>query len=201
MSKRTIVLSRYFEENVQLVAGMCTKCYEEAEVKVVGVNRAFLRQARKACVGKKREWVAPRSPHNLIEESFDDAWSLLTATIFLNKTSGAIAKPRLDEFLRDYPNPHEVLCKRPEDLEVYFRELGLFKKRSEQIWRMSHDYVHKPWKKPRELYGIGKYGEDAYRIFILGDLTAEPTDRYLRIYLDWVKIKLKQDRDFFADRS
>ena len=35
------------------------------------------------------EWTPPRSPYNLIQESlFHDPWKLLTATIFLQKTTG-----------------------------------------------------------------------------------------------------------------
>ncbi|KAF5281863.1 hypothetical protein FQR65_LT14507 [Abscondita terminalis] len=159
------ILSRFFDENVQLVAGVCAKCYEEAEVKVVAVNRAFLAQPRRTKIDLKKlkrvtkktdaRWIAPRSPHNLIEESLEDAWSLLVATIFLNKTSGASARPRLDQFLSDHPNPHEVLRKGVEELRPYFDELGLQRTRAEQVWRMSHDYVHKSWRSPKELYGIG----------------------------------------------
>lgn len=44
----------------------------------------------------------------------------------------------------------------------------------------------KGWRKSvRELYGIGKYGEDAYRLFCLGDFEVEPDDRFLRIYKGW----------------
>ncbi|KAF5290064.1 hypothetical protein FQA39_LY14845 [Lamprigera yunnana] len=208
---RRIVLSRFFDENVQLVSGMCAKCYEEAEAKITGVNRAFLRRyndsnnnvtARKVNISRlhtisdnKKVWRAPRSPHNLIEESMENGWSILVATIFLNKTSGMYARSHLEDFLRDFENPHEVLRKKPEDLEVYFVDLGLQKRRAEQVWKMSYDYVHKKWKYPIELYGIGKYGDDAYRIFILGDLTVQPIDRFLKIYVAWAKMTLKKDRD------
>lgn len=130
-------------------------------------------------------WTPPRSPHNLIEESlYHDPWSLLVATIFLNRTSCASARPFVEKFLEDHPEPASVLRKRPEDLEPYFELLGL-RKRAEHVWRMTRDYVGGGWKDVGELYGIGRYGRDAYRMFCLGDLEVEPTDRFLRIYKGW----------------
>jgi methyl-CpG-binding domain protein 4 len=147
---------------------------------------------RQAAKNKKPRWVAPRSPHDLVEESIiDNPWGILVATIFLNKTKAFKAKPLLDKFLEDYPDPRSVLAKRPEDLDPYFAELGL-KKRALQTWRMSHDYVHKPWRSVRELFGIGRYGEDAFRIFCLGDFSVEPQDRVLKIYHAWY---LLQEQD------
>lgn len=66
---------------------------------------------------------------------------------------------------------------------------------------MSHDYVHKDWESVRELYGIGKYGQDAYRMFCLGDLNVEPTDRFLKIYQAWYKMKEKEEHIGDAGRS
>lgn len=142
-------------------------------------------------------WTPPRSPHNLIEEDYvSNPWGLLVATIFLNKTNGKLAKSYIDDFLRNYPDPHSVIEKSPAELESYFDDLGL-KKRAEHIWKMSKDFVSKSWRHARELHGIGKYGDDAFRLFCLGDLSVEPSDRYLKIYHSWVKNKDKwKDNDW-----
>lgn len=51
-------------------------------------------------------WIPPKSPFNLIQESlFHDPWKLLIATIFLNRTSGGKAIPIMWDFLKRYPNP------------------------------------------------------------------------------------------------
>lgn len=145
-------------------------------------------------------WSPPKSPHNLIEESlYRDPWSLLVATIFLNKTSCMIARPFVEKFLEDHPDPRAVLRKSPGDLEPYFSPIGL-KKRSEQVWKMSYDYLNKKWKDARQLYGIGKYGEDAYRMFCLGDLDVEPTDRFLKIYKAWYKQEGRKFVEEVSDR-
>lgn len=198
---KTSVLSKYFDNNVYLVAGVCSRCYLEADddVTIIAVNRKFLeeveiRQKLQFETKTKPLWSPPRSPHNLIEETFRDPWPLLVATIFLNKTSCKNARPFVEDFLADFESPVEVLRKKPSDLQKYFSKLGLFQKRAEQVWKMSYDFIYKNWKHPTELYGIGEYGADAYSIFILGDLNVEPKDRFLRIYRDWAKMKLKELR-------
>lgn len=105
------------------------------------------------------------------------------------------AKPYIEEFIKDYPTPELVIRKKPADLEPYFTNIGL-KKRAVQVWRMSHDFLHKKWKDVGELYGIGRYGSDAYRIFCLGDLESEPMDRFLKIYRAWyIQESKKCDND------
>ena len=52
------------------------------------------------------DWIPPKSPYNLIQESlFHDPWKLLIATIFLNRTTGGKAIPVMWEFFRKFPNP------------------------------------------------------------------------------------------------
>ena len=47
--------------------------------------------------------------------------------------------------------------------------------------------MHKPWKYPIELYGIGKYGNDSYRIFCVNEWKlVRPKDRMLNKYHEWL---------------
>ncbi|CAG9821382.1 unnamed protein product [Phaedon cochleariae] len=131
-------------------------------------------------------WKPPRSPHNLIEEFlYQDPWSLLVATIFLNKTNCTVARHHLLRFLQDHRSPRDVLDKSLQDLEKYFVGVGLQRTRALQLYRMSYDFLFKKWTSVVELYGIGHYGECAFRMFCLGDFSVEPKDRYLRIYKGW----------------
>ncbi|XP_057671977.1 uncharacterized protein LOC130903745 [Diorhabda carinulata] len=138
-------------------------------------------------------WIPPRSPHNLIEESlYTDPWALLVATIFLNRTSCVVARPYVFWFLSENPDPLTVLDKFPSDLEKYFVNIGLRKTRAVQIYRMSYEFLFKPWKNVSQLFGIGEYGECAYRMFCLGDFTVQPKDRFLKIYKAWYDKLLNQ---------
>nr|XP_023016715.1 uncharacterized protein LOC111506019 [Leptinotarsa decemlineata] len=140
-------------------------------------------------------WIPPRSPHNLIEERlYHDPWALLTATIFLNRTSCTVARPFVFWFLTENPGPLKVLDQFPKDLEKYFCDLGLHSTRAVQVYRMSYDFLFKNWKNASELYGIGNYGENAFRMFCLGDFSVEPKDRFLKIYKAWyLKLYLKSE--------
>ncbi|KAL3272270.1 hypothetical protein HHI36_022751 [Cryptolaemus montrouzieri] len=135
------------------------------------------------------KWIPPISPHNLIEEKFyHDPWALLVVTIFLNRTSCRMALPYIENFFTNFKGPYDILKTEITELEPYFINIGLVRTRATQVWRMSYDFVHKEWTDVNELYGVGKYAEDAYRIFHLGDFSVEPTDRYLKIYKAWYQM-------------
>lgn len=73
-------------------------------------------------------------------------------------------------------------------LEDLIRPLGMQKKRTQTLKRMSAQYVSGNWKQAKDLHGIGKYGDDAYRIFILGDWrNVEPKDHALNDYHEHLK--------------
>ncbi|CAH2052029.1 unnamed protein product, partial [Iphiclides podalirius] len=128
----------------------------------------------------------PTSPHYVIEEEFSrNPWAMLIATIFLTKTSGKTARRYIKSFFEEYPTPYDVLSDCPTSLERFFENLGL-RKRGHMIWKLSYQFVSSKWRRASDLCGIGKYGEDAYRIFCLGHTDVNPGDRYLKLYLDWL---------------
>ncbi|KAJ2942853.1 hypothetical protein O0L34_g15042 [Tuta absoluta] len=129
----------------------------------------------------------PISPHYVFEEEFSsNPWALLIATIFLTKTTGKAARRYVKSFFEEFPTPYHVLGENPARLETFFENLGL-KKRGQTIWKLSYQFVSSKWRRASDLYGIGKYGEDAYRIFCLGHTDLDPGDRYLKLYLDWLR--------------
>jgi hypothetical protein len=49
------------------------------------------------------------------------------------------------------------------------------------------DYVTKNWKNAKELFGIGKYGNDSYKIFCVNQWkSVRPTDVKLKKYVNWL---------------
>ena len=73
--------------------------------------------------------------------------------------------------------------------------LGMQRKRTQTLKRMSVEYAAGGWKQAKELHGIGKYGDDAYRIFILGDWRAvDPKDHALTDYHEHL-VKTLGDRN------
>ncbi|XP_075014639.1 methyl-CpG-binding domain protein 4 isoform X2 [Calonectris borealis] len=135
-----------------------------------------------------RKWTPPRSPFNLVQETlFHDPWKLLIATIFLNKTSGKMAIPVLWEFLKKYPSPEITRTADWKEMSELLKPLGLYELRAKTIIKFSGEYLSKRWKYPIELHGIGKYGNDSYRIFCVNEWKeVQPQDHKLNVYHAWL---------------
>ncbi|XP_069871714.1 methyl-CpG-binding domain protein 4-like [Dipodomys merriami] len=135
-----------------------------------------------------KKWTPPRSPFNLVQETlFHDPWKLLIATIFLNRTSGKMAIPVLWEFLEKYPSADVARAADWRDVSELLRPLGLYDLRAKTIIKFSDEYLTKQWKYPIELHGIGKYGNDSYRIFCVNEWKqVHPEDHKLNKYHDWL---------------
>ncbi|KAM9133239.1 methyl-CpG-binding domain protein 4 isoform 2-T2 [Pangshura tecta] len=135
-----------------------------------------------------RKWTPPRSPFNLVQETlFHDPWKLLIATIFLNKTSGKMAIPVLWEFLEKYPSPEVARTADWKEMSELLKPLGLYELRAKTIIKFSDEYLTKQWRYPIELHGIGKYGNDSYRIFCVNEWKeVHPQDHKLNTYQAWL---------------
>ncbi|XP_027719869.1 methyl-CpG-binding domain protein 4 isoform X2 [Vombatus ursinus] len=135
-----------------------------------------------------KKWTPPRSPFNLVQETlFHDPWKLLIATIFLNRTSGKMAIPVLWEFLERYPSAEVARAADWKDVSDLLKPLGLYDLRAKTIIKFSDEYLTKQWKYPIELHGIGKYGNDSYRIFCVNEWKqVHPKDHKLNKYHDWL---------------
>ncbi|KAK3540106.1 hypothetical protein QTP70_025796 [Hemibagrus guttatus] len=135
-----------------------------------------------------RKWTPPRSPFNLVQETlFHDPWKLLVATIFLNRTSGKLAIPVLWQFFERYPSAEVTRSSDWKPLADLMQPLGLNSLRAKTLVRFSDEFLTKSWRYPDELYGIGKYGNDSYRIFCVGDWReVTPNDHKLNKYHAWL---------------
>lgn len=135
-----------------------------------------------------KKWTPPRSPFNLVQETlFHDPWKLLIATIFLNRTSGKMAIPVLWEFLEKYPSAEVARTADWREVSELLKPLGLYDLRAKTIIKFSDEYLTKQWKYPIELHGIGKYGNDSYRIFCVNEWKqVHPEDHKLNKYHDWL---------------
>ncbi len=141
-------------------------------------------------------WIPPKSPYNLIQEQlWEDPWRIFVACIFCNLTKRVQSEPYMWKFFDKYPDAMSASSARPEEIEEMIQPLGLSKRRSVSLVRMSNDYLQKKWKDhPEVLYGIGKYASDAYRIFCLGQWkSVEPRDGALVNYHNFLKKKYSSD--------
>ncbi|XP_038666777.1 methyl-CpG-binding domain protein 4 [Scyliorhinus canicula] len=134
------------------------------------------------------KWIPPRSPFKLVQETlFHDPWKLLIATILLNKTSGKKAIPVLWDFLERYPSAEVARVADWKEVAELLRPLGLYELRAKAIAKFSDEFLTKQWRYPIELHGIGKYGNDSYRIFCVKEWKeVQPQDHKLNKYWAWL---------------
>ncbi|XP_066285297.1 nucleolar protein dao-5-like [Branchiostoma lanceolatum] len=134
------------------------------------------------------KWTPPRSPFNLVQEHlFHDPWKLLVATIFLQRTTGQAAIPLMWEFFRRWPSPEVTREADWKPISELLQPLGLYQKRAKTLIRFSDEFLTKDWTYPDELHGIGKYGNDSYRIFCVNEWRqVMPSDHKLNDYHNWL---------------
>ena len=127
-------------------------------------------------------WIPPK--FGLIQEKYwPDGWKILVCCLCLNLTKRAQMEPVVEEMFQRWPTPSALASASDTDLEDLIRPLGMQRKRTQTLKRMSAEYAAGGWTQAKELHGIGKYGDDAYRIFILGDWRAvQPNDHALNNY-------------------
>jgi methyl-CpG-binding domain protein 4 len=133
-------------------------------------------------------WKPPKSPYNLIQEQlYEDPWKILVACIFCNLTRRNTAEPLIWEYFEKYPCPDVARKASIEELAIFLKPIGLSSRRAKALVKMSQEYIEKDWKEPIELYGIGKYANDAWKIFCTSSWKeVQPKDHALTWYHDWL---------------
>ena len=130
------------------------------------------------------------SPYGLLQEQLDkDPWKIFVCCIFCNLTKRVQAEPYFWEVLKRWPMPNELSLANKKELIELIQPLGLSRRRAKALKKMSYEYIHKQWKdNPKSLYGIGKYGSDAYLIFCTPHWEdVKPKDGALVNYHNWLK--------------
>lgn len=135
------------------------------------------------------------SPYALMQEEFrDDPWKLLVGCIMLNQTSAKQARPVWERFFVTWPSPQSLLSRDDidsliRDITDVIRPLGFQNRRARSIWHMTVDYVTmRPDLNPsliNDVYGIGKYAADSFKIFVEGKIVIDVQDKELKNYVKW----------------
>jgi methyl-CpG-binding domain protein 4 len=102
----------------------------------------------------------------------------------LNQTTGKQVHQIIKELFRKYPTPQKMAEANPNYICSIIKSCGLYNKRSLALIRFSQEYLEKDWMEPKELFAIGKYGQDSFDIFIRGK-RVKPDDKELKKYIKW----------------
>lgn len=135
-------------------------------------------------------WTPPKSPYTLLQEQiYDDPWKVFVCCIFCNLTRRLTAEPIFWQVIKRWPDAQSLSKANINDLIDMIKDLGLSQRRAKALIKMSDDYINKDWKvDPTQLYGVGKYASDAYRIFCRGGWRdVEPKDGALVNYRNYLK--------------
>jgi methyl-CpG-binding domain protein 4 len=120
----------------------------------------------------------------IIQQEFQhDPWKMLIGCIMLNQTSNKNVRQVIYSFFDKWPTPQSVIEADPVEIREHIRPLGFYNLRTTRIQRFSQEYITKSFSNASELYGIGKYADDSYEIFIKGNLNVQPTDKILLRFL------------------
>jgi len=155
-------------------------------------------------IASKTRWSPPESPYDLIQETYhEDPWKLLVATMFISKPSDESpddvwgdpppvlesrrARPLLEKFFGRWPTAKAARNADRADVRELIEPLRLGDETAQLIVRFSDEYVNSKYKLPTELSGVGRLGNDSYRIFVQGQWKqVRPKDHMLSIYHNWL---------------
>ena len=119
----------------------------------------------------------------MVQQQVENEWQHMVSVICLNQTGRKKVKKILPSFFEKFPTPEALLQSNKEVIATHLQELGMKHVRSHRIWRMTEEYLTWDGEDARELFGIGKYGSDSYRIFYKNEIPDNVQDKELRRYI------------------
>ena len=120
----------------------------------------------------------------MVQQQIEGEWQHMVAVICLNQTGRKKVKKVLPGFFKKYPNAWKLLLSDKDTIAEMLKDLGMKNVRANRIWRMSCDFIDWDGKDATELFGIGKYGSDSYRIFFKNEIPDNVQDKELKRYIN-----------------
>jgi len=120
----------------------------------------------------------------MVQQQVDNVWQHMVGVICLNCTGRKQVKAVLPTFFKRWPTHSAFLHATRKQIEEVIAPLGMRKVRAERLYRMSEQFGDWDGEDATELYGIGKYGSDSYRLFYKKELPENVGDHELQRYID-----------------
>ena len=121
--------------------------------------------------------------HIIQEDYKNDPWKVLVCCILLNQTSNKQVRPLIRDFFLKWPNSFSVTKENITNISEFIKTTGFQNVKSKRIKDFSNVW-YSGERDPLKFPGIGRYGLEAWRIFVLGDTNFIPVDKKLKIYLE-----------------
>jgi endonuclease III len=107
----------------------------------------------------------------------------MVAVICLNQTYRKQVKECLPLLFNKWPTAEKMSRAPLRSIQKVIRPLGMWKVRSKRLKKMSQQFPEWDQKEASDLYGIGRYGSDSYKIFYLNKTKIKVEDKELKKYL------------------
>ena len=119
----------------------------------------------------------------MVQQQVENVWQHMVGVICLNKTRREKVKKMLPAFFKEFPTAIHLLQSDKDKIAEMLKDLGMKHVRANRLWRMSQDYLGWDGEDATELFGIGKYGSDSYRIFYKDEIPDNIQDNELKRYV------------------
>ena len=123
----------------------------------------------------------------MVQQQVKTVWQHMVGVICLNQTYRKQVKEVLPKLFKRYPNPKEFLRGRQTTQENMLKPLGMWSVRTKRLRKMSEQFLTWDYNEASDLYGIGKYGSDSYRIFYKNEIPDDVQDKELKKYIENLK--------------
>tara|TARA_B100001057_G_scaffold246274_1_gene246593 strand:+ start:2234 stop:2617 length:384 start_codon:yes stop_codon:yes gene_type:complete len=120
----------------------------------------------------------------MVQQQVDNVWQHMVGVICLNQTYRKQVKNVLPKLFKRYPNAVTFIRGRVKTQENMLKPLGMWKVRAKRLRGMSVDFLSWDGKEASDLYGIGKYGSDSYKIFYKNEIPSDVQDKELKRYIN-----------------
>ena len=121
----------------------------------------------------------------MVQQQVRSVWQHMVGVMCLNLTYRKQVKKLLPKLFKRYPNATAFIRGRYNTQERMLRPLGMSTVRAKRMRQMSLDFLSWNRKDATDLYGIGKYGSDSYRIFYKNEIPKDVEDKELKRYINW----------------
>jgi methyl-CpG-binding domain protein 4 len=120
----------------------------------------------------------------MVQQQVDNVWQHMVGVICLNCTNRKQVKAVLPTFFSKWPTHKSFLHATRNEIENVIESLGMKRVRAERLYRMSEQFEDWDGDDATQLYGIGKYGSDSYKLFYKKELPENVGDHELKRYIE-----------------
>lgn len=120
----------------------------------------------------------------MVQQQVENTWQHMVGVICLNQTNRKQVKAVLPMLFGICPTPIHYLNTLPDTIKEIIKPLGMVNVREKRLRQMSFDYLEWDGEDATELYGIGKYGSDSYRLFYKNEIPENVGDHELKRYIE-----------------